>query len=156
MNLNATIFFQMVVFFILGLATMVFVWPNLIKVIDERRKKISDGLSAAEKSIAELSIVNDRVKLIADNAKKEAHERISNAERQVSDIIDKAKSDAESERSKIIAQAQQDTEIIIRNARDLLREDVAILAIKGAEQILRREVDLNEHRDILDRLKSEL
>ncbi|AFZ83406.1 F0F1 ATP synthase subunit B [Candidatus Kinetoplastibacterium blastocrithidii (ex Strigomonas culicis)] len=135
---------------------MVFVWPNLIKVIDERRKKISDGLSAAEKSIAELSIVNDRVKLIADNAKKEAHERISNAERQVSDIIDKAKSDAESERSKIIAQAQQDTEIIIRNARDLLREDVAILAIKGAEQILRREVDLNEHRDILDRLKSEL
>ncbi|AGF48776.1 F0F1 ATP synthase subunit B [Candidatus Kinetoplastidibacterium galati] len=142
--------------FILGWATMVFVWPNLIKVIDERRKKISDGLSAAEKSIAELSNVNDRVRLIAENAKKDAHELITNAERQVSDIINKARFDAETERSKIIAQARQDTEIIIRNARDVLREDLASLVIKGAEQILRREVNLNEHVDILNHLKTEL
>lgn len=135
---------------------MVFVWPNLIKVIDERRKKISDGLSAAEKSIAELSNVNDRVRLIAENAKKDAHELITNAERQVSDIINKARFDAETERSKIIAQARQDTEIIIRNARDVLREDLASLVIKGAEQILRREVNLNEHVDILNHLKTEL
>lgn len=156
MNLNATIFFQMIVFFILGWATMVFVWPNLIKVIDERRRKISDGLSAAEKSIVELSNVNDRVRLIAETAKKEAHERVANAEKQVSDIIEKAKFEAEAERSKIIAQAQQDTEIIIRNAKDVLRKDFARLAVRGAEQILRREVSLNEHRDILDRLKAEL
>ncbi|AGF48079.1 F-type H+-transporting ATPase subunit b [Candidatus Kinetoplastibacterium oncopeltii TCC290E] len=146
----------MIVFFILGWATMVFVWPNLIKVIDERRKKISDGLSAADKSIAELSNVNDRVRLIAESAKKDAHERLANAERQVYDIIDKARFEAEIERSKIIAQAKQDTDIIIRNARDALREDLASLAVKGAEQILRREVSLNEHRDILDRLKAEL
>ncbi|WBF65605.1 MAG: F0F1 ATP synthase subunit B [Candidatus Kinetoplastibacterium crithidii] len=156
MNLNATIFFQMVVFFIFGWVTMRFVWPHLISAVDERRQKIADGLLAAEKGVNSLSAINEKVKQISDEAKKEAQTRISNAEKQVARILEQARNDAELERARILSQAQNDVETVLCHAKDELRKDIALLSIKGVEQILMREVNIAEHKEILDNLEARL
>ena len=156
MNLNATIFFQMLVFFVLGWFTMKFVWPPLTKAMDERRQKIADGLAAAEKGKADLAQAQARISLIEASAKSENHARIVEAEKQAAAMVEQARRDAEAERARILAQAKQDAEQALQHARGELRDDVARLAIKGAEQILRREVDARAHAELLDQLKAQL
>ena len=156
MNLNATIFFQMLVFFVLGWVTMKFVWPPLTKAIDERCQKIADGLAAADKGKADLAQAQARVGLIEASAKSETHARIVEAEKQASAIIEQARRDAEIEHVRIVAQAQQEAEQAAQCARDVLRDDVAALAVKGAEQILKREVDARAHAELLTQLKAHL
>ena len=156
MNLNATIFFQMLVFFVLGWFTMKFVWPPLTKAMDERRQKIADGLAAAEKGKADLAQAQARISLIEASAKSENHARMVEAEKQAAAIIEQARRDAEAERARILAQAKQDAEQALQHARGELRDDVARLAIKGAEQILRREVDARAHAELLEQLKAQL
>jgi F-type H+-transporting ATPase subunit b len=155
-NLNATIFFQMLVFFVLGWFTMKFVWPPLTKAMDERRQKIADGLAAAEKGKADLAQAQARVSLIEASAKSETHARIVEAEKQAAAMIDDARRDAEVERARIVAQARQEAGQEAQRARELLRDDVAALAVKGAEQILKREVDARAHADLLTQLKAQL
>jgi len=155
-NLNATIFFQMIVFFVLGWFTMKFVWPPLTKAMDERRQKIADGLAAAEKGKADLAQAQARISLIEAAAKTENHARMAEAEKQAAAMIEQARRDAEAERARILAQAKQDAEQALQHARGELRDDVARLAIKGAEQILRREVDARAHAELLDQLKAQL
>ncbi|MFA4912121.1 MAG: F0F1 ATP synthase subunit B [Burkholderiaceae bacterium] len=156
MNLNATIFFQMLVFFVLGWFTMKFVWPPLTKAIDERRQKIADGLAAADKGRADLAQAQARVSLIEASAKSETHARIVEAEKQAAALIDEARREAEAERARIVAQARQDAEQEGQRVRATLREDVAALAVKGAEQILKREVDAKAHAELLNQLKTQL
>ncbi len=156
MNLNATIFFQMLVFFVLGWFTMKFVWPPLTKAIDERRQKIADGLAAADKGRADLAQAQARVSLIEASAKSETHARIVDAEKQAAALIEDARREAEAERARIVAQARQDAEQEGQRVRATLREDVAALAVKGAEQILKREVDAKAHAELLDQLKTQL
>lgn len=156
MNLNATIFFQMLVFFVLGWFTMKFVWPPLTKAIDERRQKIADGLAAADKGRADLAQAQARVSLIEASAKSETHARIVEAEKQAAALVDEARREAESERARIVAQARQEAEQEGQRVRATLREDVAALAVKGAEQILKREVDAKAHAELLDQLKTQL
>ncbi|AGF46612.1 F-type H+-transporting ATPase subunit b [Candidatus Kinetoplastibacterium desouzaii TCC079E] len=146
----------MIVFFVLGWVTMHFVWPNLISAIDERRQKIAEGLSAAEKSVSSLSETNEKVKHMLDEAKKESQVRIVTAEKQVTKLLEKARSDAELEKSRILLQAQCDVDAILRHAKDELRNEVSVLSIKGAEQILMREINMAEHREILDKLEAQL
>jgi len=155
-NLNATIFFQMLVFFVLGWFTMKFVWPPLTKAIDERRQKIADGLAAADKGRADLAQAQARVSLIEASAKSETHARIVEAEKQAAALIDEARREAEAERARIVAQARQDAEQEGQRVRATLREDVAALAVKGAEQILKREVDAKAHAELLNQLKTQL
>ncbi len=156
MNLNATIFFQMLVFFVLGWFTMKFVWPPLTKAIDERRQKIADGLAAAEKGKADLAQAQARISLMEASAKTETHARMAEAEKQAAALIEQARREAEAERARILAQAKQDAEQEVQRARDALREDVALLAVKGAEQILKREVDARVHAELLAQLKAQL
>ena len=156
MNLNATIFFQMLVFFVLGWFTMKFVWPPLTKAMDERRQKIADGLAAAEKGKADLAQAQARISLIEASAKTETHARMADAEKQAAALIDQARREAEAERARILAQAKQDAAQEAQRARDALRADVAVLAVKGAEQILKREVDARAHAELLDQLKAQL
>jgi ATP synthase, F0 subunit b len=155
-NLNATIFFQMLVFFVLGWFTMKFVWPPLTKAIDERRQKIADGLAAAEKGKADLAQAQARISLMEASAKTETHARMAEAEKQAAALIEQARREAEAERARILAQAKQDAEQEVQRARDALREDVALLAVKGAEQILKREVDARVHAELLAQLKAQL
>ena len=156
MNLNATIFFQMLVFFVLGWFTMKFVLPPLTKAIDERRQKIADGLAAAEKGRADLAQAQARVSLIEASAESETHARIVEAEKQAAALVDDARREAEAERARIVATARQEAEQEAQRAIASLREDVAALAVKGAEQILKREVDAKAHADLLAQLKTQL
>ncbi len=156
MNLNATIFFQMIVFFVLGWVTMKFIWPPLTKAIDERRQKIADGLAAAEKGKADLAQTQARISLMEASAKTELHTRMSEVEKQAAQIIEQARAEAESERARIVALARQDAAQEVQRAREALRNDIATLAVKGAEQILKREVDARAHAELLDQLKAQL
>jgi F-type H+-transporting ATPase subunit b len=155
-NLNATLFFQMIVFFVLGWFTMKFVWPPLTKAMDDRRQKIADGLAAADKGKADLAQAQARISLIEASAKTENHTRIIEAEKQAAALISDARREAESEKARIVAQAQHDAAQEVQRAREGLRADVAILAVKGAEQILKREVDAQTHAELLEQLRAQL
>jgi F-type H+-transporting ATPase subunit b len=155
-SINATLFAQLVVFFILAWFTMTFVWPPITKALDERAKKIADGLSAADKAKSELSAANQRVEQQLAAARTDATKRLADAERLAHSMIEEAKAKANEEGAKIVAAARAEAENASVKAREGLREQVAALAVKGAEQILRREVDANAHADLLSRLKTEL
>ena len=156
MNLNATLFAQMVVFLILAWFTMKFVWPPLINAIDERAKKIADGLSAAEKGKQELEAAHKRVDQELAQARNEGQQRILDAEQRAQLVADEIKRNAQAEAARIVATAKADAEQQIVRAREALRGDVATLAVRGAEQILKREIDANAHAELLNQLKAEL
>jgi F-type H+-transporting ATPase subunit b len=146
----------MIVFLILIGFTMKFVWPPIVAALDERAKKIADGLSAADKARAELSVANQRVEQQLAAARNDAAKRLADAERLGQQMVEEAKSRASEEGAKIIAAAKAEAEQEAAKAREVLREQVAGLAVKGAEAILRREVNAGVHADLLGRLKAEL
>ncbi|MBK1685070.1 MULTISPECIES: F0F1 ATP synthase subunit B [Rhodoferax] len=156
MSINATFFAQMVVFFLLVMFTMKLVWPPIAKALDERAQKIAEGLAAADKAKAELSSANRRVEEELVKSRTETAGRLADAERRALSIIEEAKAKAAEEGSKIVAAAKAEAEQQTVKAREVLREQVAALAVKGAEQILRKEVNAGVHADLLNRLKTEL
>ncbi len=156
MNINATLFLQAVVFAILVWFTMKFVWPPITKALDERAQKIADGLAAADKAKTELAAANKRVEAELATSRNETAVRLADAERRAQGIIEEAKARALEEGNKIIAAAKAEAEQQTAKAREALREQVAVLAVKGAEQILRKEVNAGVHADLLNRLKTEL
>jgi F-type H+-transporting ATPase subunit b len=155
-SINATLIAQLIVFLILVWFTMKFVWPPITKVLDERAQKIADGLAAADKAKSELSVANKRVEEELSKSRNETAVRLADAERRAQAIVEEAKSKATEEGSKIIAAAKVEADQQTVKARETLREQVAALAIKGAEQILRKEVNAGVHADLLGRLKTEL
>ncbi|MBH1957983.1 F0F1 ATP synthase subunit B [Polaromonas sp.] len=156
MNINSTLFLQAVVFAILVWFTMKFVWPPITKALDERAQKIADGLAAADKAKSELSSANKRVEAELATSRTETAARLADADRRGQGIIEEAKARAVEEANKIIAAAQAEAGQQTVKAREALREQVALLAVKGAEQILRKEVNAGVHADLLSRLKTEL
>jgi len=155
-SINATLFFQMIVFAILVWFTMKFVWPPITAALDERAKKIADGLSAADKAKAELAQANKRVEEQLSAARNDAAQRLADAERLAQSMIEEAKGRANEEGAKIVAAARAEAEQEATKARETLREQVAALAVKGAESILKREVNPAVHAELLNRLKAEL
>ena len=156
MNINGTLIAQMIVFLILVWFTMKFVWPPITAALDERAKKIADGLSAADKAKSDLAVANQRVEQQLSAARDDASKRLADAERLAQQLVEEAKSRATEEGAKIIAAAKAEAEQEAVKAREALREQVAGLAVKGAEAILRREVDAGVHAELLSRLKAEL
>ena len=156
MSINATLFVQAIVFLILVWFTMTFVWPPIAKALDERAQKIADGLAAADRAKTELAAADQRVKQELAAASNEAATRLADAERRAQAIIEEAKARANDEGNKIVAAARAEAEQQAIQAREALREQVAALAVKGAEQILRKEVNAGVHADLLNRLKTEL
>jgi len=155
-SINATFWAQMVVFAILVLFTMKFVWPPIAKALDERAAKIAEGLAASDRAKAELSAANKRVEDELTKSRNENAARLADAERRAVTIVEEAKAKAVEEGNKIIAAAKMEAEQQAVKAREALREQVAALAVKGAEQILRKEVNAGVHADLLNRLKTEL
>ncbi len=156
MSINATLFVQAFVFAILVWFTMKFVWPPIASALDERATKIRDGLAAADKAKSELSSANKRVEAELVKSRTESASRLADAERRAQGIVEEAKGRATEEAYKIVAAAKVEAEQQTVKAREALREQVAALAVKGAEQILRKEVNAGVHADLLSRLKSEL
>jgi F-type H+-transporting ATPase subunit b len=155
-NLNATLLAQIVVFAILWWFTMKFVWPPITKALDDRAKKVADGLAAADKAKLELASANKRVEEQLSQSRNETAKLLSDAERRAQAIVEEAKRRAEEEGAKIVAAAKAEAEQQSVQARETLREQVAALAVKGAEQILKREVNAGVHAELLTRLKTEL
>jgi F-type H+-transporting ATPase subunit b len=155
-SITGTLIVQMIVFLILVGFTMKFVWPPIATALDERARKIADGLAAADKAKSELSIANQRVEAELAKSRNETAVRLADAERRAQAIIEEAKARATEEGSKIIAAAKVEAEQQAVKARESLREQVAALAVKGAEQILRKEVNAGVHAELLGRLKTEL
>ncbi len=156
MSINATLFFQMVVFALFVWFTMKLVWPPIAKALDERAAKIAEGLSAADKAKTELAAANQRVEKQLSAARDDAAKRLADAERLAQQMVEEAKGRASEEAAKIIAAARAEAEQESLKARETLREQVAGLAVKGAEAILRREVNAGVHAELLSRLKTEL
>ena len=156
MNINATLFLQAIVFGILVWFTMKYVWPPITKALDDRAHKIAEGLAAADKAKSELANANQRVEAELVTSRNATASSLADAERRGQGIVEEAKAKAVVEADKIIAAAIQEAEQQSIKAREVLREQVALLAVKGAEQILRREVNPGIHADLLQRLKTEL
>ena len=156
MNLNATLFAQFLVFFVLALFTMKFVWPPLMKALDERAQKIADGLAAADRGKAEMAAAEKRIQIEMATARDEGQKRIGDAEKHAQKLAEEIKQNAQTEAARIIEQAKAEAEQQLVRAREGLRADVAALAVKGAEQILKREVNAAAHADLLKQLAVEL
>lgn len=156
MSINATLFVQAIVFLLLVLFTMKFVWPPIAKALDERAQKIAAGLAASDKAKAELASANQRVEQELVKSRNETTTLLADAERRAQQIVEEAKGRATEEANKIVVAAHAEAEQQSVRAREALREQVAALAVKGAEQILRKEVNAGVHADLLSRLKTEL
>jgi len=144
------------VFFVLAWFTMKFVWPPIMKALDERAQKIADGLAAADKAKSELSQTEKKVVDEIRKARESAAELRAGAEKQGTQFIDEARAEA----ARIITQARIAAEgeaaVAAQRAKEALREQVAVLAVAGAERILRREINAQAHADLLANLKQEL
>ena len=156
MNINLTLVVQMLVFAVFVWFTMKFVWPPLVKALDERQEKIADGLAAAERGRRELELAQHRAKDEMKHAKVQSAEIVEKANRRAGQIIDEAKEDARAEVQQMAKIAQEHIAQEVNRAKAGLRKQVAALAVKGAEQILRKEVNASVHADLLGRLKTEL
>ena len=156
MSITGTLIIQMIVFLILVGFTMKFVWPPIAAALDERARKIADGLAAADKAKSELSVANQRVEAELVKSRNETAALLADAERRGQVIVEEAKARATEEGNKLIAAARAEAEQQSAKAREALREQVAALAVKGAEQILRKEVNAGVHAELLSRLKTEL
>jgi F-type H+-transporting ATPase subunit b len=155
-SITGTLIVQMIVFAILVWFTMKFVWPPIAVALDDRAKKIAEGLSAADKAKADLAEANKRVEQQLAAARDDAALRLADAERLAQSMVEEAKGRASEEAAKIIAAAKAEAQQESVKAREALRDEVAALAVRGAEAILRREVNAGVHADLLNRLKAEL
>ena len=156
MNLNATLFYQCIVFFVLAWVTMKFVWPPIMTALDERREKIAKGLAAADQGKIALQKGEEQVRTLLTKANEDGLKKVADAEKYALQIIEEAKKQAATEAERIIAAAKADADNQVSKAREELRDSVATLAVKGAEQILKREINASAHADLLNQLKTEL
>ena len=156
MNINISLFAQAASFALFIWFTVRFVWPPLMRAIEERQKKIADGLAAGEQGKKELEASGKRASEEIGKARERAAEIVAHAEQRATQMIEAAKNAAKEEgnREKAAAKAEIDQEV--SRAREALREQVAALAVSGAEKILQREVNAQAHAELLAQLKKEL
>lgn len=156
MNINITLLGQTVAFFIFVWFCMKFVWPPLLSAIEERQKKIADGLADADRAAKDLELAQAKATDQLKDAKATANEIIESANKRKAQIVDEAKAEADAERAKIIAQGHAEIEAERNRVKEELRKQVASLAIQGAEKILERSIDPSAHSDIVEKLVAEI
>lgn len=156
MNINASLFVQMVVFFLGAWITMKYIWPPLIRAIEERQKQIADGLAAANKGERALAVATEQGKAIEADARARASNLVADGEKLGQKIVEDAKAQAQIEADRILEAARAEAAQEMERVREQLRSQVAVLAVAGAEQILAREVDKTVHAQLLEQLKAKL
>ena len=156
MNLNATLFAQIVVFFILAWFTLKFVWPPIMKALDERALKISEGLAAAERGQQSLDLAAKRSAETIGAGKEKAAEMVLQADKRAQQIIEDAREQARLDAERTMAYARAEIDLEVARAKDDLRERLAGLVIAGAEKILLREIDAKAHANLLEAIKKDL
>ncbi|OUR70995.1 F0F1 ATP synthase subunit B [Methylophaga sp. 41_12_T18] len=152
MNLNATIIGQMIAFAIFVAFCMKYVWPPIMAALEERKKKIADGLAAAERGRHEQELAEKRAQQVIHEAKEQANEIISQAQRRGNEIVDESKDNAHVEGDRILTSAKAEIEQEANRAKDELRSLVGGVALAGAAKILSREIDDKAHTDLLEEL----
>ncbi|GIU02130.1 F0F1 ATP synthase subunit B [Shewanella algidipiscicola] len=156
MSINATLLGQAISFLLFVWFCMKFVWPPLMNAIEERQKKIADGLADAGRAAKDLELAQVKATEQLKDAKATANEIIEQANKRKAQIVDEAKVEADTERAKIIAQGHAEIENERNRVKEDLRKQVAVLAIAGAEKILERSIDEAAHSDIVNKLVAEL
>jgi F-type H+-transporting ATPase subunit b len=156
MNINFTLFAQAIVFTAFIWFTIKFVWPPLLRAIEARQKQIADGLAAAEQGKKSLEVSSKQAEVAIQEARARAAEIIAQAEKRDAQMVEAAKIAAKAEGDREKAAAKADIQQEAQRAREQLREQVAALAVAGAEKILRREVDAKAHAELLDGIKKQL
>ena len=156
MNINFTLFMQAVAFFAFILFTAKFVWPPLMRAVDARQKQIADGIAAGEEGRHSLASAEKRITDMMTEAKGRSSEIIAQGEKLKSETVDAAKAEARAEAGRILAAAKAEIAQEFARAKESLRDQVADLAVAGASKILKREVDVKAHADLLASIRREL
>jgi F-type H+-transporting ATPase subunit b len=156
MNLNLTLLAQAATFALFIWFTVKFVWPPILRAMEQRQKSIADGLAAAERGKQDLELASRRAGDVMREAKEQAQEIIAQAEKRAGELVEEAKNNAKAEAERLVAAAKAEIDQEVARAKDSLRAQVAALAIKGAEKILRREVDAKVHAELLNTVSAEL
>jgi F-type H+-transporting ATPase subunit b len=156
MNINLTLIAQAATFALFIWFTAKFVWPYLIRAMEARQKQIAEGLAAAERGRQDLERAAIRTADMLKEARQQAQDILAQADRRGSQIIEEAKVAAGQEGARLVAGAKAEIEQEVSRAREMLRAQVAALAVAGAEQILKREVDANVHAELLNTIQSQL
>ena len=156
MSINVTLFVQMLVFALLVWFTMKFIWPVILEAMEERERRIADGLAAAEKGRSELEAAATEAESIVSAARDQARDILGKANSRAAGIVDEARTQGEEEKLKRLESAQAEIDVEVNRARDELRGQVAAIAVAGAEKVLAREIDTDAHRELLDRLAADL
>jgi F-type H+-transporting ATPase subunit b len=155
-NINATLFAQMIVFGILIWVTMKFIWPPLMAAMNERTRRISEGLAAAERSQRDLAQAQEQVDNVIREARGKAAEIIDQAHARANQIVDAAKAEAIVEAGRQKAAAEAEIVVAANRAKEDLRRQVSTLAVAGASRLIKREIDGNAHKALLDELAAEI
>ncbi|WP_373507576.1 F0F1 ATP synthase subunit B [Thiocapsa sp.] len=156
MNINLTLFAQMIAFAVFVGFCMKFVWPPIVKALAERKAKIAEGLAAAERGHQEKALGEQRALVLVKDAKAAAAEIVAQAQKRATEIVEEAKADARSESGRVVAAAQAEIDRETNRAREELRERVAALAVAAAEKILRKEIDIKAHQGLVDSFAKQL
>ncbi|MDO7085139.1 F0F1 ATP synthase subunit B [Pseudocolwellia sp. AS88] len=156
MNLNMTLVGELIAFIVFVIFCMKFVWPPLIGAIEARQATIADGLAASDRAAKELELAQEKATAQLKEAKAQAAEIIEAAKKREVLLVEEAAVKAQAEKEKILAAGHAEIETERNQAKEELRQQVAVLAVAGAEKILERSIDAAAHSDILDKLVAEL
>ena len=156
MNFNATLIGQMITFGLLVIFTMKYVWPPIMKAMQDRQKRIAEGLASAERGVREQELAMAKAAETLKEAKQQAAEVISQAQKRANEIVEQAKDDARQEGQRQLAAAQAEIEQEVNRARAQLRNQVASIAVAGAGRVLQKEIDETAHAKLLDDLVGQL
>jgi F-type H+-transporting ATPase subunit b len=155
-GINMTLVGQMLTFLVFIWFTKKFVWPPVMKAMEERRTKIAEGLEAAERGQKALEEADAQVADRIREARQQAAQIIEQAQRRGTEVVDAAREQAQQEGERVLAQARAELEQETNRVREALRGEVAAIALAGAQQLLEKEIDAGAHRELLDKLASQL
>jgi F-type H+-transporting ATPase subunit b len=155
-NINLTLIVQMLVFIVLIWFTMKFVWPMILGPMEERSKKIAEGLAAADRGEQSLAKARDEADAIVRAARERATQIIDQATHHAHEIVEQAKGDATSEGQRLKAAAVQEIELEASRARETLRREVGQIAVQAASKLLEREIDAKVHADLISKLATQI
>ena len=156
MNINLTLVVQMFVFATLIWGTMKWIWPHILAAMDERSRKIAQGLAAAERGEQALAEARGKADVIIREARERATQIIDHAQHRANELVEEAKGTANTEGARLVAAAQQEIELETTRARESLRREVAGIAVGAASKLLGREIDPRTHADLLDKLATQI
>lgn len=156
MNINLTLVVQMIVFALLVWGTMKWIWPPILTAMQERERKIAEGLASAEKGERELAEARDKAEAIIREARERANQIIDHAQHRANELLEQAKGAASAEAAHLVSAAQQQIQLDTTRARESLRREVAGIAMRAASKLLGREIDAHKHADLLDQLATQI